>query len=297
MSVIFGPIISRRFGVSLGVDLSPDFKQCNFDCLYCELQSSKTTIKYNGDLSVSQIINDIKDALNQHTDIEVITFTANGEPTLYPHLEQLVDEVNKIKGDKKTLILSNGANMYDIKIQKILTKIDIVKLSLDCVSLECFKKLDRANKQVKVDKIPQAIYEFSQIYQKTLIIEILFVKSLNDHPKEIKKLNDILVLIKPSRIDIGTIERPPAYDVKPLSYNELEKIALMFDIDVNITAKNDKKSIQSYTKEEILKLLQRRPLDETDINNLFDDATKQIFYKLLGNEIIQKDGYFKYKEL
>jgi wyosine [tRNA(Phe)-imidazoG37] synthetase (radical SAM superfamily) len=293
MSVIFGPIISRRFGVSLGVDLSPDFKQCNFDCLYCELQSSKTTMEYNGDLSVSQIINDIKDALNQHTDIEVITFTANGEPTLYPHLEQLVDEVNKIKGDKKTLILSNGANIYDIKIQKILTKIDIVKLSLDCVSLECFKKLDRANKQVKVDKIPQAIYEFSQIYQKTLIIEILFVKSLNDHPKEIKKLNDILVLIKPSRIDIGTIERPPAYDVKPLSYNELEKIALMFDIDVNITAKNDKKSIQSYTKEEILKLLRRRPLDETDINNLFDDETKQIFYKLLGNEIIQKDGYFK----
>ena len=293
MSVIFGPIISRRFGVSLGVDLSPDFKQCNFDCLYCELQSSKTTMEYNGDLSVSQIINDIKDALNQHTDIEVITFTANGEPTLYPHLEQLVDEVNKIKGDKKTLILSNGANIYDIKIQKILTKIDIVKLSLDCVSLECFKKLDRANKQVKVDKIPQAIYEFSQIYQKTLIIEILFVKSLNDHPKEIKKLNDILVLIKPSRIDIGTIERPPAYDVTPLSYNELEKIALMFDIDVNITAKNDKKSIQSYTKEEILKLLRRRPLDETDINNLFDDETKQIFYKLLGNEIIQKDGYFK----
>jgi len=293
MSVIFGPIISRRFGVSLGVDLSPDFKQCNFDCLYCELQSSKTTMEYNGDLSVSQIINDIKDALNQHTDIEVITFTANGEPTLYPHLEQLVDEVNKIKGDKKTLILSNGANIYDIKIQKILTKIDIVKLSLDCVSLECFKKLDRANKQVKVDKIPQAIYEFSQIYQKTLIIEILFVKSLNDHPKEIKKLNDILILIKPSRIDIGTIERPPAYDVKPLSYNELEKIALMFDIDVNITAKNDKKSIQSYTKEEILKLLRRRPLDETDINNLFDDETKQIFYKLLGNEIIQKDGYFK----
>ena len=293
MSIIFGPIISRRFGVSLGVDLSPDFKQCNFDCLYCELQSSKTTMEYNGDLSVSQIINDIKDALNQHTDIEVITFTANGEPTLYPYLEQLVDEVNKIKGDKKTLILSNGANIYDIKIQKILTKIDIVKLSLDCVSLECFKKLDRANKQVKVDKIPQAIYEFSQIYQKTLIIEILFVKSLNDHPKEIKKLNDILVLIKPSRIDIGTIERPPAYDVKPLSYNELEKIALMFDIDVNITAKNDKKSIQSYTKEEILKLLRRRPLDETDINNLFDDETKQIFYKLLGNEIIQKDGYFK----
>jgi UDP-N-acetylmuramate-alanine ligase len=147
-------------------------------------------------------------------------------------------------------------------------------------------------------------YEHMDYYKNMNQLRKAFIEFINKIPfygaaiichddKEIKKLNDILVLIKPSRIDIGTIERPPAYDVKPLSYNELEKIALMFDIDVNITAKNDKKSIQSYTKEEILKLLRRRPLDETDINNLFDDETKQIFYKLLGNEIIQKDGYFK----
>jgi wyosine [tRNA(Phe)-imidazoG37] synthetase (radical SAM superfamily) len=147
-NIIFGPIPSRRFGMSLGIDLSPSIKQCNFDCLYCELEKAKTVSKQTEVVPVKDIVEALKTALLNHKDLDVITFTANGEPTLYPYLEELIDEIEKIKGDIKTLILSNGANIYEKKIQKLLTKIDIVKLSLDCVSDKCFKKLDRIDSSV-----------------------------------------------------------------------------------------------------------------------------------------------------
>ena len=116
MNLIFGPIPSRRFGVSLGIDLSPNIKQCNFDCLYCELDFAKTISKQTQVVSVKDIITQLKIALQDHKNIDVITFTANGEPTLYPYLSQLIDEVDKIKGDIKTLILSYSLSTFKVLI-------------------------------------------------------------------------------------------------------------------------------------------------------------------------------------
>jgi len=124
MNIIFGPIHSRRFGKSLGVDLSPGKKQCNFDCLYCELDPAKTMGYQDEILEVKTIVYAIRKALEEHEDIDFLTITANGEPTLYPHLSELMDEINKIKGNTKTLILSNAATIDDPKVQDALLKFD-----------------------------------------------------------------------------------------------------------------------------------------------------------------------------
>ena len=116
-------------------------KQCNFDCLYCELEGAKTVDKMDTYPSVKDIINAVKESFFNHPKIDVITITCNGEPTLYPKLNQLVDELNKIKKETKTLILSNGSTIYKDEVFNALLKIDIVKLSLDCVSEKCFKNL------------------------------------------------------------------------------------------------------------------------------------------------------------
>ena len=123
-NIIFGPIYSRRFGKSLGVDLSPGKKQCNFDCLYCELDPAKTMDKQDEVLSVAEIATAIKIALSEHKDIDFLTLTANGEPTLYPYLSELIDEINTFKGTTKTLILTNAAMIDDEKIQEALVKLD-----------------------------------------------------------------------------------------------------------------------------------------------------------------------------
>jgi len=287
-SIIFGPIPSRRFGLSLGIDLSPKIKQCNFDCLYCELDGSSTVSKQSDDiLSVKNIISKLKDALKQHKNIDVITFTANGEPTLYPYLSDLIDEVDKLKGDKKTLILSNGANIYKKEIQNTLAKIDMVKLSLDCISSKCFKKLDRINSSVECDKIVPGMIEFRKEFKNQLILEILFVKDLNDTKEEVELLYQNIKNIKPNRVDIGTIVRPPAYAVKPVKYEFLESVANRFEnLPVVITHKNKVKNLQSFTKGEILNLLSRRPLTYEDIDNSFDKNSKDLLYDMIDKNLL-----------
>jgi len=248
-SIIFGPIPSRRFGISLGIDLSPGKKQCNFDCLYCELEGAKTVDKMDEYPSVENIINEIKNSFKTHHKIDVITLTANGEPTLYPKLDELINEINKIKANTKTLILSNGSTIYKKEIYDALLKIDIVKLSLDCISEKCFKKLDRVNNSVETQKIVPAMIDFSRQTKNDLVLEILFVKDLNDKIDEIELLNKAINQIKPKRVDIGTIDRPPAYQVKPVTYEFLEDVASEFkNINVNIVYKNRPKSMQHTQK-------------------------------------------------
>ena len=287
-SIIFGPIPSRRFGISLGIDLSPSKKQCNFDCLYCELEGAKTVDKMDTYPSVKDIINAVKESFLNHPKIDVITITCNGEPTLYPKLNQLVDELNKIKKETKTLILSNGSTIYKDEVFNALLKIDIVKLSLDCVSEKCFKKLDRQDKSIDINKIVPAMIEFSKKMRNDFVLEILFVKDLNDKEEELRLLYESILQIKPKRVDIGTIDRPPAYKVSPVSYEFLENVANKFqNINVNIVDKNRPKLVQTYNSDEIIATLKRRPLTKEDIDNMFDEESKLILKGLEKKEIIQ----------
>lgn len=300
-SIIFGPIPSRRFGISLGIDLSPSKKQCNFDCLYCELEGAKTVDKMDTFPSVDEIIKAIKESFKNHPKIDVITITCNGEPTLYPKLSELIDEINKIKGETKTLILSNGSTIYKKEIFEALLKIDIVKLSLDCISEKCFKKLDRQNKSVEIEKIVPSMIEFSQKTKKDFVLEVLFVKDINDKDEEIELLFNAVKQINPKRVDIGTIDRPPAYKVNPVSYKFLEDVANKFEgLNVNIVFKNRPKQIISYNKEEILSMINRRPLTIEDIENMFDNQSKIFLEELIRNEeigLVDNAGIKFYKKI
>ena len=300
-SIIFGPIPSRRFGISLGIDLSPSKKQCNFDCLYCELEGAKTVDKMDTFPSVDEIIKAIKESFKNHPKMDVITITCNGEPTLYPKLSELIDEINKMKGETKTLILSNGSTIYKKEIFDALLKIDIVKLSLDCVSEKCFKKLDRQNKSVEIDKIVPSMIEFSQKTKKDFVLEVLFVKDINDKDEEIELLFNAVKQINPKRVDIGTIDRPPAFKVNPVSYEFLEDVANKFEgLNVNIVFKNRPKQIISYNKEEILSMINRRPLTIEDIENMFDSQSKIFLEELIRNEeigLVDNAGIKFYKKI
>jgi wyosine [tRNA(Phe)-imidazoG37] synthetase (radical SAM superfamily) len=289
MANTFGPIPSRRFGMSLGIDLSSNIKQCNFDCLYCELAPAKTVEKQSVSIDPQTIFLEVKEALENHPNIDVITFTANGEPTLYPYLDELIDKIDTIKGSSKTLILSNGANIYNKQIQKILKKIDIVKLSLDCISPKIFKKLDREDSSVDSQKILEGICEFRKIFNKELVLETLFVKDINDSDEEINLLVNAYKKTGANRIDIGTIDRPPAYDVKPVSFETLEAIANRCDeLPVTIAFRNKPNANNSFNEEEILNLIKMRPLTLEDIQNTFDEKSQELFKKLLSEEKISK---------
>ncbi len=290
MKYVFGPVNSRRFGISLGIDLSPDKKSCNFDCVYCELKGAKPVNTITNPPKVQDIIDEVKNNIIKFPNIDVITITSNGEPTLYNDLELLVDELNKIKQNKKLLILSNGSTICDKNIEKALKKIDIVKLSLDCATQKCFKKIDRPLKGIILEDIIQCIKTFSKNFKNILVIEILLVKGINDNIEEIQKLNNILMQINPQRVDIGTIDRPPAYQVKPVKDQEIEELIKYFDkkLPISLIRKKNSNKQECFNEEDILYLVSHRPQSQFDIDTFFDNNSKKIIEKMVKKGIIKK---------
>ncbi|BAF69599.1 radical SAM protein [Nitratiruptor sp. SB155-2] len=301
MNIVFGPINSRRFGLSLGIDLSPSQKACNFDCLYCELDPAKPTDLIPNPPKVQEVIQETKKALKEFNDIDVITITANGEPTLYPYLDELVDELGKIKKNKKLLVLSNASRISEPSIQQTLAKIDIVKLSLDTASQRTFRRLDRPLKDIEIQDIIKGMIEFRKVYKGFLVIEILVVQGINDKPEEFEILNEVLEKIKPDRIDIGTVDRPPAYKVEPVSYEKIFELSqLIKNLPVTVVSrKKEKKYKLHLNKQELLELFLHRPLTYEDIDTLFDKDTKALVQNLLQSRNLQekKVGNVKFLEI
>ena len=284
MHIVFGPVSSRRFGVSLGVDLSPAQKCCNFDCVYCELTAAKPVAAIENPPSVEQVIAEVKAALASHPHIDVITLTANGEPTLYPDLAGLVRELNLIKGRAKTLILSNGSGVLDPKICKALKGLDIVKFSLDSAVQKTFARIDRSGKKIGVGELVAAIAKFRREFKGELVLEILVVKGLNDTKVEFEALNAALNQILPARVDISTIDRPPAYPVKGVSQELLRELAQQIS-GVPCVIASAKYGDEKFelSKEELLELVKRRPQSENDVTNSFSESSKQNLQKLLAD--------------
>ncbi|HIE58336.1 MAG TPA: radical SAM protein, partial [Hydrogenothermaceae bacterium] len=275
---------SRRFGVSLGIDLSPEKKSCNFDCLYCELGKGKPTDNIYKEPNPEEILKEIKDFLSKNRQPDYITITANGEPTLYSRLDNLIGEINKIKTNSKTLILSNSSTIYKENIQKTLTKFDTVKLSLDAVSEEIFRKVDKPLKGISIHQIIKGIKNFRKIFKGKLIIEVLIVKFINDDVNEIKKLSKVLKELNPDRIDLGTIDRPPAYRVFPVSNKQLYEFAEIFEkeyLPINVVERKDIYIPEfELTEVEIINTLKKRPLTIEDIENIFSFKTLKRIEKL-----------------
>ena len=289
--IVFGPVSSRRFGSSLGIDLSPKRKSCNFDCVYCELTGSKIVENIFDPVSVDEILKETISALKIHKNIDVITLTANGEPTLYPNLKELIARLNLIKGDKKLLILSNGTGVMKPEIYNALLELDIVKFSLDSAVQKTFRKIDRGNKELMVADIIEKMVKFRLDFSGELVLEVLVVKGLNDSEEEFEALNSAINRISPARVDISTIDRPPAYPVKGVDYQVLKELASRIaDVPCVIASCKYSGEKLDFSKDELLELSRRRPQSEIDVKNSFSEFSKKNLGDLLsGGEICEID--------
>ncbi|TKX31795.1 radical SAM protein [Campylobacter estrildidarum] len=285
MKIVFGPVSSRRFGRSLGVDLSPSKKQCNFDCIYCELEAKKAQEKQDEIVEVTQIISEVQTIIDKGIKFDFLTLTANGEPSLYPHLDELIKSLRQIAKNKKLLILSNGTAVLDQNKFQSLLKLDVVKFSLDSVISKTFYRIDRALKNIDLELMIQKMAEFKTKFQGDLIMEILVVKDLNDNEEEFIALNKALAKISPTRIDLSSIDRPPAYAVKPIDEKKLHELSkLITCAPVFLARRNYKEQKLELNKEELLKFLHLRAQSEIDVEHTFSEKSK-----ILLQELIQKN--------
>ncbi|MBF7046054.1 radical SAM protein [Campylobacter volucris] len=285
--IVFGPINSRRFGISLGVDLSPDQKQCNFDCVYCELKVAKPQEKSLVYPSIEDIIKELEQALARHKHIDFITLTANGEPSLYPFLDELIVKLNQIKNGKKLLILSNGSAVLNAKAYKALLSLDVVKFSLDSAIEKTFYKIDKALKQIKIHDLIEKMIAFSKDFKGDLIMETLIVEGINDIKEEMLALNQAFASINPLRVDFSTIDRPPAYPVKAIDFKKLQELSLYITSVPVVLAKHNYDGIKNdFSEQELLKMLQLRSQSEFDVENNFSQLSKDNLAKLLKEKKI-----------
>ncbi|EIM8523385.1 radical SAM protein [Campylobacter jejuni] len=288
MKILFGPVSSRRFGRSLGIDLSPSKKQCNFDCVYCELDPKKAQEKQDEIISIDKIISEVKAMLEKNVEFDFLTLTANGEPSLYPYLNELILSLRSIAKDKKLLILSNGTAVLDEDKFNALLKLDVVKFSLDSAVAKTFYRIDRALKNIDLEKMIEKMADFRARFNGDLIMEILVVKDLNDNEEEFEALNQALKKIMPLRVDLSTIDRPPAYAVKKVSEEKLLELSKLIDSTPVLLAKRHYEGEKlSFSEEELLKMLHLRSQSEIDIEVKFDEQSKTLLNQLIKEKKVK----------
>ncbi|MFV0947311.1 radical SAM protein [Campylobacter jejuni] len=288
MKILFGPVSSRRFGRSLGIDLSPSKKQCNFDCVYCELDPKKAQEKQDEIISIDKIISEVKAMLEKNVKFDFLTLTANGEPSLYPYLNELILSLRSIAKDKKLLILSNGTAVLDEDKFNALLKLDVVKFSLDSAVAKTFYRIDRALKNIDLEKMIEKMADFRARFNGDLIMEILVVKDLNDNEEEFKALNQALKKIAPLRVDLSTIDRPPAYAVKKVSEEKLLELSKLIDSTPVLLAKRHYQGEKlSFNEEELLKMLHLRSQSEIDVEVKFDEQSKTLLNQLIKEKKVK----------
>jgi wyosine [tRNA(Phe)-imidazoG37] synthetase (radical SAM superfamily) len=217
--IIFGPVRSRRLGVSLGINLLPIVKKyCNLDCIYCECGWSHLHDVHKHDIPSRETV--AKDLIKVLTDMkalatppDVITFAGNGEPTMHPEFEGIVDDTvtirNEIFPNCKIALLCNSTLIHKPAIIRAMQKLDTNILKLDTAIEETFIRLNKPDPAIKLDKIIKSLIE----YPGPAIIQTLFIKgdsidNTTDH--ELQALINAYKQINPDSIMVYSFERNTA---------------------------------------------------------------------------------------
>ena len=290
---VFGPVLSKRLGNSLGIDVIPH-KTCSYNCIYCQLGSEENTITdLKNYYSVDEIIYELKEALLNNKNIDYITFTGSGEPTLYKDLKKLIYEIKQIT-DIPVCIITNGSLLYKQEMRSNLLLADLVIPSLDAGNEDAFKLIDNPNKEIDFDKMVEGLIEFKKIFKGEYWLEIFLLKDINDNEDELDDIIKIVNKIKPDRIQLITATRRVANEkAKALMDEELKKIKKYFkarcdiEIDIPSVSDNHKGNSKKITEEDIVNFLIRQPDTAYLIAKSFNEEEKRV--KELLDALIKKN--------
>ncbi|MFA6187207.1 MAG: radical SAM protein [Phycisphaerae bacterium] len=263
---IFGPVPSRRLGRSLGIDLIPH-KTCTYDCIYCQVghTTDKTTSR-KAWVSVDEIIAELKDKLSSKPDC--ITLSGSGEPTLFAGCGELIKKIKQIT-DIPVAVITNGSILSEKSVRSELLNADIVVPSLDAGDEEIFQKVNKPAEGITFDKMLKGLIDFRSEFKKDKYwLEVFFIADLNDDDEQVEKMAACIAKIKPDKIQLNTVTRPPADDVKPVKKERLAEIAKKFGKNAEVIAdfKTSQADSGANVKDtDIIEMLKRRPCSLDDI--------------------------------
>jgi wyosine [tRNA(Phe)-imidazoG37] synthetase (radical SAM superfamily) len=268
---VFGPVPSRRLGFSLGVDPVPR-KYCNFDCIYCQV--GKTTDKENERrrfFDPEQIVAEVLEEVSGPKHIDIITFSGSGEPTLNKDLGWMIRELKR-STEIPLAVITNGSLLWLEEVEKDLLPADIVLPSLDAVSEETFRDINRPHLSISIEKIISGLRSFRKAYRGGIWLEIMLIHGMNDSAEELEKFREVLGRISFDKIQLNTVTRP-AHDktAKPVNNAELARIGQILGGHTEVICGFDKRAeglgIDDWVAA-VLAILDRRSLTIDDIVKL-----------------------------
>jgi len=302
---LFGPVPSRRLGMSLGVDLIPK-KVCSLDCVYCEIgKTTKLTLDRKEYIKVDKIKDELTHYFNNNPDPEYITFSGSGEPTLNIIIGEILHFIKQNKPHIPVAVLTNGTLFYDKNVRESILNADVVLPSLDAATQDVFEKINRPAKGLSIDKYIQGLIDFRNEFKGKIWLEIFILPDYNDSKDELTKLKDAILKIKPDSIQLNTLDRPGTVsDLKEATHQDLQQIADYWKLDniEIISSFQKRRNIQSFRSDvetAILETITRRPCTLDDLTKILglhiNEINKYLNVLELDNKIEtvkQKRGFF-----
>ena len=238
-STIYGPIHSRRLGMSLGINLMPnDGKICSFDCLYCEAGFNAQGPGKDGVPSRDAVKRQLRHKLMEMKEagqtLDVITFSGNGEPTLHPEFKKVVEDVLRLRTeffpDAKVSVLSNSTMAGKPDVVQALLKVDNNILKLDSAMPHTFRVL---NRPTSPNCLPEGVIADLKRFSGNCIVQTIMIRGEYDGERfdnttdvELDALLSAYLEIRPREVMLYSIDRKtPAEDLVKVSKEELERIA------------------------------------------------------------------------
>lgn len=207
---IFGPVLSRRLGLSLGIDLIP-FKTCSYDCAYCECgHTTDKTVTRQDFFPAEDVLAELQGVLSSRPHLDTITLAGSGEPTLARSLGPVIAFVKREYPEYLMSVLTNGSLLTRRDVQDELLPADRVIPTLTSVFQQTFERIHNPHPSLKIETIIKGMVTFRERYEGAIWLEVFVIPDLNTADAELAGLKEAIDRIDPDLVQLNTLDRPAA---------------------------------------------------------------------------------------
>jgi wyosine [tRNA(Phe)-imidazoG37] synthetase (radical SAM superfamily) len=289
---LFGPVPSRRFGRSLGVDLTP-YKICTQDCIFCQLgRTTDLTVLRGEYVPVDEVIAELGQWLKSQGKADYITLSGSGEPTLHSRFHEVIRFVRE-NSTIKTVLLTNGSLFHIPEVRSGASLAHIVKVSLSAWDQKSYAWVNRPHPSIEFKQIIDGLKRLRNQFFGPLWIEVFLVWGMNSTSSDVSRIAMLAEEIIPDRIQLNTVVRPPAEDfVDAVPKEYIMSLCPLFRPTAEIIPDfNAGKDIElQASKETVLAILRRRPCTADHIGKAFGMHLNEVS-KYLGS--LMQDGQIR----
>lgn len=279
---LFGPVPSRRLGMSLGVDVIPR-KVCSLDCVYCEVgKTTKLTYNRKEYIRADTITAELTHYFEHNPDPDYITFSGSGEPTLNSSIGEILKFIKQNKRGIPVAVLTNGTLLYEQAVREAILNADTVLPSLDAATESTFVKINRPAPGLNFNTYIKGLIDFRKEFKGNYWLETFILPDYNDDIHEVKELKSIIEAIQPDTVQLNTLDRPGTLpNLRGATRTELRSIAEILDrrnVEI-ISASPERKNIRSYRHDKeaaIVETIARRPCTLDDLTKILGIHVNEI---------------------